>query len=85
LCTIAYRAMSIARAMRVRKAAMTERADDHRASVTCEERDNRKAIRVATAARSVDVSVLESGLGSERGGTCRLGAQQVREWIRAQQ
>jgi hypothetical protein len=45
-----YRARSIENAMRVRRAAMKERSDAKRASVTCDERDNRRAIKVTPAA-----------------------------------
>ena len=49
-CTIVYSAMSIANAMRVRRAAMKERNDANKASVTCDERDNRRAIKVTPVA-----------------------------------
>jgi len=45
-----YRAISIAMAMRVRRAAMNERSDANMASVTCEESDSRRAMKVAPAA-----------------------------------
>jgi hypothetical protein len=45
-----YRAMSIANAMRVRRAAMKESSEANRASVTCDERENRRAINVTPAA-----------------------------------
>jgi hypothetical protein len=45
-----YRAMSIANAIRVRRAAINERSDANRASVTCDERENRRAIKVTPAA-----------------------------------
>lgn len=47
-----YSAMSIANAMRVRRAAMKARSDEHRASVICDERENRRAIKVAPVAGS---------------------------------
>jgi len=51
-----YRAMSMARAMRVRRAAMTEKTDDNAASVACEERENRKAINVTPVATGCTAS-----------------------------
>jgi hypothetical protein len=45
-----YKVMSIAMAMRVRRAAIKERSDANMASVTCEESDNRRAMKVAPAA-----------------------------------
>jgi hypothetical protein len=45
-----YSAMSIANAMRVRRAAMKAKSDENRTSVICDERDNRRAIRVAPVA-----------------------------------
>jgi len=42
--------MSIAMATRVRRAATNERNDANMASVTCEESDSRRAIKVAPAA-----------------------------------
>jgi len=59
LCTMVYRAISMARAMRVRRAAMAERTDDNTASVTCEERENRNAIKVTPVARSEAGQCLE--------------------------
>jgi hypothetical protein len=53
--------MSIAIAMRVRRAAINERSDANMTSVTCEESDNRRAIKVAAAAIvTVTVSYLSS-------------------------
>jgi hypothetical protein len=45
-----YSAMSIANAMRVRRAAMKEMSDENRTSVICDERENRRAIKVAPVA-----------------------------------
>lgn len=45
-----YKVMSIAMAIRVRRAAINERSDANMASVTCEESDKRRAIKVAPAA-----------------------------------
>lgn len=45
-----YSAMSIANAMRVRRAAMKASNDAHRTSVICDERENRRAIKVAPVA-----------------------------------
>ena len=68
-----YRAMSIANAMRVRKAAMKERIMENRASVTCEERENRRAIKVTT------VAIVETHQFGKwhrrRTWTCQLDAQ----------
>jgi len=47
---ITNREMSIPKAIRVRKAARKERNVASRASMTCEENENRKAIKVTTAA-----------------------------------
>jgi hypothetical protein len=53
--------MSIAMAVRVRRAAINERSDANMTSVTCEESDNRRAIKVAPAAIvTVTVSYLST-------------------------
>ena len=51
-CTMMYSAISIAKAMRVRKAAMKARSDASRTSVICDETENRRAIKVAPVAGS---------------------------------
>ena len=45
-----YNAMSIENAMRVRRAAIKAMKDASRAIVTCDERENRRAIKVAPVA-----------------------------------
>ena len=47
---MAYSAMSIANEMSVRRAAMKASNDAHRTSVICDERENRRAIKVAPVA-----------------------------------
>jgi hypothetical protein len=76
-----YRAMSIANAMRVRRAAMEERSDAKRASVTCEERESRRAIKVTAAA----IKLISIGnQPRRRTGTCQLDAQLGHEWHQIQ-
>lgn len=60
-----YSAMSIANAMRVRKAAMKAMKGVSRAIVTCDERENRKAIKVAPVAAVRNASA--SGMVSTDG------------------
>jgi hypothetical protein len=50
---MAYRAMSIAKAMRVRRAATKDRSDAKRVKVRCEEKEHRKAIKVTPAAKDM--------------------------------
>ena len=52
LCTIAYRAISIAKAMRWRRAARKATNVASMASVTCEESENRRAIKAIPVAAS---------------------------------
>ena len=54
--TITNRAMSIAKAMRVRRAARKDRSDVMRVSVKCEEKEHMSARNVTPAARNVWVS-----------------------------
>jgi hypothetical protein len=68
-----YRAMSIANAMRVRKAAMKERIMENRASVTCDERENRRAIKI-TAVAIVETHQFGKRY-RRRTWTCQLDAQ----------
>jgi hypothetical protein len=56
--------MSIARAMRVRSAAMKERNIASMAIVTCEESENRRAIKVVPVAASDDAQYSLPGSGS---------------------
>lgn len=51
LRTTTYSAMSIANAMSVRRAATKERSGAYRATLTCDESENRRAITVTTEAR----------------------------------
>jgi hypothetical protein len=50
---MAYRAMSITKAMRVRRAAVKDRSDAIRVKVRCEEKENRRAIKVTAAAKDM--------------------------------
>ena len=59
--------MSIANAMVVRRAAMKERSEANRASVTCDESENRRAIKVTPAATGGNASILGNGSDGERG------------------
>ncbi len=60
-----YSAMSIAKAMRVRRAAMKARNDAIRTSVTCDEKDNKRAIKITPVAAVRNASV--SGMASTDG------------------
>lgn len=66
LCTIAYSAMSIANAMRVRSAAMKARNVASMANVTCEESENRRAIKAVPVAASDDAQFSLLGSGGTR-------------------
>lgn len=77
-----YRAMSIANAMRVRRAAMKESSEANRASVTCDERENRRAINVTPAA-IVEMHQFVKW-PRRRTGTCQLDAQPGHEWHQVQ-
>ena len=52
-CTMTYRAMSNTKAMRVRRAAVKDRSDAIRVKVRCEEKENRRAIKVTAAAKDM--------------------------------
>ena len=69
LCTIAYSAMSIAKAVRVRSAAMKARNVASMTSVTCEESENRRVIKAVPVAKSDDAQcfLLGSREASENG------------------
>jgi hypothetical protein len=54
-----YRAMSIIKAMKVRRAAMKDRNNARKVKVKCEEQENRRAMKVNPAAK--DMSELEHG------------------------
>ena len=80
---MAYSAMSIANEMSVRRAAVKARSDENRTSVICDERDNRRAIKVAPVAAVRNASVW-SGVNWSRprrriGRTCRMDALLGRE------
>ncbi len=65
--TLIYRTMSIAKATRVRGPAMKERSDANRATVTCDETVNRRAIKVTTVAAVETHQCRGIGLDGEQG------------------
>lgn len=72
--TMMYSAMSIANAMRVIRPAKKVMKDASRAIVTCDERENRKAIKVApvAAVRSTLASGMDTNDGSDIQNRCTV-------------
>ena len=73
-----YSAMSVANAMMVRRAAMKERSDVNRTSVICDERENRRAVKIAAVAGSERKTHQCPGWSRPRrriGRTCQMDAQ----------
>jgi hypothetical protein len=57
-----YSVMSMINAMRVRRAAMKLRSDANKTSVICDERENRRAIKVAPVAAVRNQTHQRSGM-----------------------